>query len=74
MSVGVGYEVDKAFGPGNSAQRIRTVRDQLIKRNGEYLNITAVATGKWTKARKHNYFDCDGLREVMIRYATDFAG
>ncbi len=67
----VGYEVDKAFGPGNSAQRIRTVRDQLVKRNGEYLDMTPVAKGKWTKALKHNFYDCDGLRAVVIRCAWD---
>jgi hypothetical protein len=70
----VDYEVDKAFGPGNSAQRIRTVRNQLVKRNGDYAAVTPVAKAKWTKALKHNYYDCDGLSAVMIRCAIDLAG
>lgn len=69
----IGYEVDPVFGPGHSADRIRTVRDQLVKRSGVYKAVTPVAKAKWTKALKHNFYDCDGLRAVMIQCATDQA-
>ena len=59
------YDVPTAFGPDNSAQRIRAVRDMLARKNGDYTALTATVKGKWTKALQHNWHDCNGLRELM---------
>ena len=64
------YEVPTAFGPGNSAQRIKYVREMLKKKNGDYSALTPVAKGKWTKVLRHNEDDCKGLREVVLRCAS----
>ena len=66
----IGYDVPKAFGPGNAAQRIRKVREMLKKRDGDYSAITVTKKGQWTKALKHNWHDCDGLRELVLRCAA----
>ena len=60
----IGYSVPKILGPGNSAQRIRAVRGQLA-RHGDYAALTKTVKGKWTKALKHNWHDCNGLRELV---------
>jgi len=65
----IDYQVPKAFGPGNSASRIRAVREMLLKKGGDYSLLTPTAKGKWTKALLHNWHDCNGMREVMIRCA-----
>jgi len=62
----IGYEVPAAFGPGHSADRIRAVRLMLAKRGGQYTALTTVVKAKWVKALKHNLFDCDGLRHLMV--------
>ena len=65
----IGYEVPASFGSGNSAGRIRYVRNMLNDRNGDYSKLTPVAKAKWTKALKHNWHDCDGMRELLIQIA-----
>jgi len=67
----IGYEVPKTLGAGNSAQRIRYVRGMLNKHGGNYGMLSATAKGKWTKACLHNWHDCEGMRELMIRCARD---
>ena len=67
----IGYEVPAPLGAGNSAQRIRYVRDMLIRHDGNYRKLTSTAKGKWTKACLHNWHDCEGMRELMIRCALD---
>ena len=60
-----GYEVPKAHGPGNSAKRIRYVRDQLIKKHGNWDAVTPGAKRKWTNAMLHNWHDCYGTYQLM---------
>ena len=62
----IGYKVPKAFASGNSAKRIRYVREMLNKHNGDYGKLTGTAKGKWTKACIHNWHDCRGTRELMM--------
>ena len=60
-----GYrKLSSAHETGNTASRIRTVREQLAKR-GSYSKLTKVAKGKWTKVLTHNYHDCVGLQHVV---------
>ena len=67
----IGYHVPSTAGPGNTGQRLRTVREQLVRRNGDYENLTAVSKGKWTKVLSHNYHDCVGMREVTLAAMKD---
>ena len=62
----INYPVPRAFGPGNAAQRIRYVREMLNRRGGDYSALTGTAKGKWTKALKHNWYDCDGLQKLIL--------
>ena len=66
----IGYDVPKAFGPDNSAQRIRATREMLTRKNGDYAALTPTVKAKWTKALQHNWHECDGLHELMLRCAT----
>ena len=70
----IGYPVPRAHGPGNTGQRIRYVRQQLIKKGGNYSGLTSVAKAKWTNMLKHNWHDCGGLREIFLRVVTDLGG
>ena len=65
----VGYVVPKAHGPGNTGQRLRYVKAQLLKR-GCFDALTPTAKGKWTRLLGHNYHDCFGLRAVTQVAAT----
>jgi len=67
----IGYEAPVLLGPGNSAQRIKYVREMLNRRGGNFGALTPTAKGKWTKALRHNWHDCEGMRELMIRCAQD---
>ncbi len=66
----IGYSVPKILGPGNSAKRIRAVRGQLATR-GDYAALTGTVKAKWTKALKHNWHDCKGLRELVVRVVAE---
>jgi hypothetical protein len=66
--IATGYPpVNALHEPGHTASRLRHVRDQLIKRDGDFARLTRVAKGKWTKVLTHNYHDCVGLAHVMHR-------
>ena len=65
------FDVPPILGPGNSAQRIRYVRNMLNKWGGDPNKLTAVAKGKWTKALNHNWYDCIGTRHLMIEIHKD---
>jgi len=67
----ISYQVPRGHGPGNTGQRIRYVRNQLLRTSGNYIATTSVSKSKWTKLLAHNYHDCNGLREVAIKCASD---
>ena len=67
----IGYEVPSPLRSGNTGQRIRHVRDMLNKYGGNYGALTPTAKGKWTKVCLHNWHDCEGMRELMVRCARD---
>jgi len=62
----IGYDVPPIHGSGNSAARIQYVRDKLASRRGDYSKVTQAAKVKWTNGLKHNRYDCDGLRELVL--------
>lgn len=61
----VGYQVPVHLGTRQTAQRIRHVRDQLLK-HGSFASLTPVAKAKWTKVLQHNRHDCEGLARVVV--------
>lgn len=65
------YEVPSIHGPGNTAQRILYVRNQ-VNRKGDFSAISSAAKTKWTNLLSHNYHDCVGLRHVMITLSRLF--
>ena len=66
----VDYEVPKHLGKGNATKRLNAVTDMLEKR-GEYLELTAVAKGKWTKLLDYNKHDVLGLKALVEQAAKD---
>ena len=60
-----GYKVPAIHGPGNTAQRILYVRNQVL-RKGNFDAISPSAKTKWTNVLSHNYHNCVGLRHVMV--------
>ena len=67
----IDYDVPRTAGPGNTGQRLRSVRKQLVSHGGDYGKLTGVAKGKWTKVLSHNYHDCVGMRAVTVKAMTD---
>lgn len=61
----VGYQVPGHIGMQQTAQRVRHVRGQLLRR-GSYTSLSAVAKAKWTKVLQHNRHDCEGMARVVI--------
>jgi hypothetical protein len=43
----------------------------LMKRGGNFSALTPTVKAKWTKALKHNWHDCDGLRDLTLRCTKD---
>lgn len=64
-----GYQVPAVHGPGNAAQRILYVRNQILAK-GSFQEITRSAKTKWTNGLSHNYHDCVGLSHVMISLSS----
>ena len=64
------YPVPSILDRGNVAHRIRAIREQLTTR-GCYDALTAAKKRHWTKLLHHNWYDCDGMREVVMRAAAD---
>jgi len=67
----IGYSVPKSHGPGNTGQRIRYIRHQLVRHGSDYRSVTSVTKAKWTKLLAHNFHDCWGLLELFIRFVHD---
>ena len=67
----IDYPVPSSLRSGNSAQRIKYVRDMLNKHGGNDGALTPTAKGKWMRACLHNWHDCEGMRKLMIRCAQD---
>jgi hypothetical protein len=67
----IDYDVPKSLGPGNSARRLREVRNMLNKHGGNFAVLSGTKRGMWTRACRHNWHDCEGMRELMIRIAED---
>tara|TARA_B100000902_G_scaffold308715_1_gene297933 strand:+ start:40 stop:696 length:657 start_codon:yes stop_codon:yes gene_type:complete len=67
----IGYDVPPMHGPGNSAKRIKYVRDMLKRKDGDFSALTPTAKRKWTNALKHNWHDCDGMRKLLITIAQE---
>lgn len=66
-----GYKVPVIHGPGNTAQRILYVRNQVL-RKGSFDVISPSAKRKWTNVLSHNYHDCVGLRHVMVSLSKSY--
>jgi len=66
-----GYPIPRPLGPGNTAKRIRDVREQLRRKGGDFTRLTPVAKAKWTKMLHHNYHDCFGMRHVVRSCLAD---
>jgi hypothetical protein len=66
-----GCEVPPAFGPYNTGQRLRSVREMLESKDQQYARLTSTVKAKWTKVLMHNRFDCFGMRCVCLGATAD---
>ncbi len=66
----LGYEVPAAFGPNNTGQRLKAVKEMLEAR-GDYSRLTPTVKGKWTKVLRHNEHDCRGMQWVCTKTSSD---
>ena len=64
------YNVPSILGRGHVAHRIRAIREQLTNRRC-YDALTVAKKRHWTMLLHHNWYDCDGMREVVMRAAAD---
>lgn len=68
----LGYEKPKHFGDQKVTHRLRGVRNGLQAR-GTYEDLTAVQKAKWTKLLKYNRVDCLGMRDLVLRAASEIS-
>lgn len=66
----VGFAVPDAYGLGQTAKRIRQVRNGL-ERRGSFDQLVESQRGAWNGVLLHNAADCIGLREVVARAASE---
>lgn len=66
----IGFKVPAAAAPGRVGDTIRRLRPTL--EGGRALNTGQVEA--WADLLGHNRFDCEGLRTVCVRAATDLEG
>ncbi len=62
----VGYRVPPTQRGGKTGVRIRAVRTALEKK-GSFAALTGVEKRKWLSLLSHNWHDCNGMREVVMR-------
>ena len=68
----MGYEKPTHFGHQKVTHRLRGVRNGLRAR-GTYEELTAVQKAKWTKLLKYNRVDCLGMRDLVLRAASELS-
>jgi hypothetical protein len=69
----IGYDVPTHLGKGNAAKRIRDVSNGLAAKHGDYSRLTPVQKAKWTKLLEYNRIDCLGMRDLVLRAASEIA-
>lgn len=69
----IGYQRGAHLGERKSTSRIKAVKEMLEKR-GEFEKMTPVVKAKWTKLLDHNEIDCRGMKELVLRAATEWEG
>jgi len=66
----VGYHVPRRFGTGVAGEALRTVRRQLSQ-GRIYTDLSRGAKEKWRAVVRHNRYDCEGMREAIIRFSSE---
>ncbi len=66
----IGFERPTHLGSGVQTGRLRDVIAGLEAR-GSHQRLTAVQKGKWTKILNHNRIDCCGMRDLVLRAASE---
>lgn len=70
----LGYDKPTHFGDGKATHRLRSVLKGLQARGKEsYEDLTRVQKAKWTKLLEYNRVDCLGMRDLMLRAASEIA-
>ena len=64
------YEVPTEYGPGVVATAIDQVRTELIATDGAG-PLSEEAGFGWQQAVMHNFHDCNGMRQLMIKCGTE---
>jgi hypothetical protein len=63
----IGFHVPDSAGPGKVGKTVRSLRGSLEAGRSP----TEAQTQAWHDLLQHNHFDCEGMREVCIRAATE---
>jgi expansin (peptidoglycan-binding protein) len=67
----VKYDVPTNLGDQKAAKRLTDVRKQLVRWDNEFARLTRTAKSKWTNVLHYNWHDCNGMRAVTVRAATE---
>ncbi len=60
----IGYEVPTEFQGGRVGETIKQLREAL-RDSGDWDDLTTAKQRRWSELLLHNFYDCDGLREVV---------
>ena len=64
------YEVPPEYGPGVVAAAIDHLRTELIATDGAG-PLSEEAGFGWQQAVMHNFHDCNGMRQLMVKCGTE---
>ena len=60
----IGFDVPSAYQGGNVGETIKRLRRSLVG-GGGWVDLTDNQQRRWTELLLHNFYDCDGLREIV---------
>jgi hypothetical protein len=63
----IGYDVPAGSRAGLTGKNLKYLRSELLRKNGQHSLLTATSKSKWTRVLSHNFHDCHGMRELMLR-------
>ena len=69
----VGFHVPDIYGRGTASVPIRSMREELRSRNGNYDTVPFRVKNSWRHMLEHNKKDCEGLQRIMYTVSRDMA-
>lgn len=67
----IGHPYPKHLGTGQATSRLRSVIN-MLKRKGNYADLTGTVKAKWTKLLDYNERDCRSMKKLALHVKQDY--